>query len=293
LEQTLKVKRGGTLTWSSSTSTSSQYIVNEGKFNLTGTGTLSMVDSDWGIYNKGTFDIRSDGRIEGAVGGMGHAAYLYNELYLVKSYGAGVTEISAFVTNHYQFTIETGRIRLLEGGAQEWVGVNELPQTMMRGGDLEMGNNRAFTVKHGYFKGTGTFTGVLYVGAPVTTDTRAWLQPGTTSLTYGTLNIVGSLVFFPNAILEIDVDGVTHDRVNVYKFSDNTGGSVSLGGRLQVNVPNRNVPVAGTELVFLTWAGTCTNDFAVFGFPTIDDLTFTKFLNYPARTYVLRVTRAT
>jgi hypothetical protein len=163
----------------------------------------------------------------------------------------------------------------------------------MDGGSLETDPSATYHVIEGIFRGVGTFTGNLMIG-DISASDGAILSPGTTPGSIGTLNIVGCLWMGPTAWFVVELAAGGNDRVNVDKFPDGSGGSVSPSGTLDVRLLDNYDPPVGAVFTFLTWELSCSDDFIDFSLPAWGGKTFDKHRNNPGSqgSYTLEVINA-
>jgi hypothetical protein len=104
-----------TLSGTSQKSVLRRTLLNEGTATWTGTGGLTIGDTGE-IRNAGTLEIQNDISTSTAVGGWGTVGYFVNLGQIVKTSGAGVTEINQTFRNDGSITIQNGTFRLTGQG---------------------------------------------------------------------------------------------------------------------------------------------------------------------------------
>ncbi len=169
---------------------------------------------------------------------------MLNEGTMVKSGGAGTSDLGVSLTNSAVVRVESGRIRF----PNPW---NTLTQTAgmteLAGGELHVAS---MTLNGGKLRGSGNLlAGVNNVGGEV----EPGLSPGVLTIAAGANpTTTGNYIQGAGGKLTIEVGGPTvgseHDRLVV-------GGTATLGGTLEVRQLNGFIPPDGTMITVLTATG--------------------------------------
>ncbi|HEV8199575.1 MAG TPA: MopE-related protein, partial [Candidatus Polarisedimenticolia bacterium] len=245
-----------------------RHLTTNGTTTWTGTGDIQTCQSGLAcvIVNTGTWDIQNNQAINAAGGGT--TAFV-NSGTIKKTVGTGISGITSNFSTSSSVQVTSGTLSFF-GGYTQTAGT-----TLLNGGALT--SSSPLSIQGGTVQGTGTITGGM-------TSVAGHVVPGQSP---GLLTVAGNYIQQAQGSLDVEIGGTTagtqHDQLNVAA----TGGTATLGGRLNVALANGFVPSLGQTFTILN-ALSRTGTFASTSFPGIG-CGLTWAVSYTATTAVLTI----